>query len=42
MVCKKDVPKDPNDKPDVDVIIEDCGLMPKDCKKTLAWPVFKR
>ena len=36
VVCKKDVPKDPNDKPDVDFVIEDCSLMPSDYKKTQA------
>ena len=25
----EDVPKNSSDKPDVDVVIEDCGLMPK-------------
>lgn len=28
----EDVPKNSSDKPDVDVIIEDCGLMPADYK----------
>ena len=28
----EDVPKNGNDKPDVDVIIEDCGMMPRDYK----------
>jgi len=28
----EDLPKDSNDKPDTDVVIENCGLMPDDYK----------
>ena len=28
----EDVPKNSSDKPDVDVVIEDCGLMPSGYK----------